>query len=530
MSAGRRRNRSSVVASPVLVGAVTTLVVVVAVFLAYNANAGLPFVPTTQLNVELENGANLVPGNEVRSGGFRVGVVSAMKPVQLPNGKVGAQIELKLDKKVGAVPADSRVTIRSRSALGLKYVELERGVSHKTLENGATLPEGQTKIPVELDQVLSMFDAPTRKAAGDNLVGFGDALNGRGADLNETIGKLPVLEDRLTSVMANLADPNTDIQGFFSELSDAARVVAPVSKTNARLFTTMADTFGAISADKQALQDTIDKAPGTLDAGTESLRVQRPFLEHTAALSNDLNDAAVEVRRSLPEVNGALVAATPVQKRLVELNQPLKDALDALDRLVEAPTTNGSLRGLQATLGTVTPQIRYLGPYITVCNDWNYFWTLAAEHLSAPDDTGSSQRALMNMGASLPGTDGVGNSGANEFAHGQGGIPGTARQDLHGTFYGPAVTKDGRANCAAGQTGYVMAANPYRDKSVKGDPYRRAAVDRFEVAGGALGPHYAQLDKNGRGVGLGPARVPDGETFTDSPGGHGVDVPKGGTP
>ena len=33
-----------------------------------------------------------------------------------------------------------------------------------------------------------MFDAPTRRAAGENLVGFGDALNGRGADINETIG------------------------------------------------------------------------------------------------------------------------------------------------------------------------------------------------------------------------------------------------------------------------------------------------------------------------------------------------------
>src|SRR3954469_13372489 len=195
---------------------------------------------------------------------------------------------LKLDKKVGAVPEDSRVTIRPRSALGLKYVELERGVSHRTLEDGPPRPKGQTRIPVELDEVLGMFDAPTRKAAGDNLVGFGDALDGRGADLNETIGKLPQLEDRPPSVMANLADPRTDIQGFFSELSDAARVVAPVSKTNARLFTTMADTFGAISADKRALQDTIDKAPGTLDAGTESLRVQRPFLEHTAALSSDL--------------------------------------------------------------------------------------------------------------------------------------------------------------------------------------------------------------------------------------------------
>ena len=64
-----------VVANPVLVGAVTTLVIVVAVFLAYNANNGLPFVPTRQLDVLVSNGANLVKGNEVRSGGFRVGVV-----------------------------------------------------------------------------------------------------------------------------------------------------------------------------------------------------------------------------------------------------------------------------------------------------------------------------------------------------------------------------------------------------------------------------------------------------------------------
>ena len=305
------QNRASVVASPVLVGAVTVLVVVVAVFLAYNANSGLPFVPTTQLKVDLANGANLVPGNEVRSGGFRVGVVSAMEPVRLPGGTVGAQVTLKLDRKLGAIPADSQVTVRPRSALGLKYVELDRGRSERTLADGATLPRRQTRIPVELDQVLDMFDAPTRRAAGENLVGFGDALNGRGADINETIGRLPELEDRLTSVMANLADPRTNIQGFFSELDDAARVVAPVSKTNARLFTTMADTFGAISADEQALKDTIAKAPGTLDTGTRSLRVQRPFLEHTAALSADLDAAAVELRRALPDVNRALATATP---------------------------------------------------------------------------------------------------------------------------------------------------------------------------------------------------------------------------
>ena len=44
-----RRATTAIVASPVLVGAVTPLVTVVAVFLAYNANNALPFVPTKTL-------------------------------------------------------------------------------------------------------------------------------------------------------------------------------------------------------------------------------------------------------------------------------------------------------------------------------------------------------------------------------------------------------------------------------------------------------------------------------------------------
>ena len=76
---GRRAN-ASIVANPVLVGAVTTLVVIVAVFLAYNANNGLPFVPTHQYKLQIDSGSNLVKGNEVRAGGFRVGVVRTFSP------------------------------------------------------------------------------------------------------------------------------------------------------------------------------------------------------------------------------------------------------------------------------------------------------------------------------------------------------------------------------------------------------------------------------------------------------------------
>ncbi len=70
-----RRRRNSLAASPLLIGAVTTLIVVVAVFLSYNANNGLPFVPTYNIKVALPEASGLQPSNQVRIAGTRVGVV-----------------------------------------------------------------------------------------------------------------------------------------------------------------------------------------------------------------------------------------------------------------------------------------------------------------------------------------------------------------------------------------------------------------------------------------------------------------------
>ncbi|HEX6389284.1 MAG TPA: MlaD family protein, partial [Solirubrobacteraceae bacterium] len=519
-----RRGQASIVANPVLVGAVTILVVVVAVFLAYNANSGLPFVPTRQLNVEMTNGANLVKGNEVRSGGFRIGLVDDMVPARLSeNGRVGAKLTLKLDRKIGDIPVDSRVTIRPRSALGLKYVELETGRSRRTLPDGGTLPASRTTVETDLDEVYNIFDKDTRESAQENLQVFGDALIGRGFDLSRTIAVAPSLFGHLGRVMRVLSKPETDLRSFFGELGDTVRVIAPVSATNARLFTTMADTFEAFSRDPQALKDTISKTPSTLDVGTRSLRVQRPFLEHTAALSKDLEAATGELRGALPPLNRALAIGTPVTKRTVPFYERLEDAMGSLRRLAVAPTTTGSLRGLTATVTSLQPQLRFLGPWVTVCNTWNFWWTFLAEHFSSPSATGSEQRALINTAPpSIPGVDGNDNiesDNANEFAHGKvSSEPGAPEVWLHGNFYGSAITPDGKANCEVGQNGYAAAANPYRDRSIKGDPYKNVSVDHPNLYGLRVGSTYKKLDKQGRGIGRGPDQVPAGQTFTWRPG------------
>jgi virulence factor Mce-like protein len=493
-----RRSSRSAFASPVLIGAVTVLVTLIAVFLAYNANQGLPFVPTQELKVDIADGSDLVVGNDVREGGFRVGLVSDMKPVRLPSGLVGAQLTLQLSESHKNVPIDSTVSIRPLSVLGLKYVDLETGHSHQYFQQGDTLPAAQTNVPVQLDDVLKTFNAPTRTAMQNNLRGYGDVLAGRGGSLNDTIAALPSLLGHLRPVAAYLADPATQLTRFLVSLNQFMGAVAPVSQTNARLFADMATTFEAISRDPNALEQTIAESPSTLAVGTDSLRTQRPFLTDFTTLGTDLQPATSALVGALPQVNPALEAGTQVLGKTPPLDQELQQVMTALKNLAQAPGTNVAVNGLSATVHTLNPMIRYLGPYQTVCDDWNYWWTYLSEHLSARTNYGFAQRALINLGAIA--NNGVGQQGANAPVNGANmGIPilgGT--EYLHAQPYGAAIDNQGNADCETGQRGYPLRLNHF-------DPQQRSLATDTHTPGDQ-GPTF-----NGR------ARVPAGETFSRNP-------------
>jgi virulence factor Mce-like protein len=493
--------RSSIFASPILVGAVTVLVLTVAVFLSYNANNGLPFVPTQALKVRISNGSNLVTGNEVRSGGYRIGVISDMRPVRLEGGKTGAELDLKLDKTIGGIPMDSRFVIRSRSALGLKYLELTEGSDEESFSDGDTVPASQGTVPVDLDEFFEMFDEPTRAGAQQSLEGAGDAFAGRGEALGRTIEELPRLFGSLEPVMRNLAAEETGLVDFFAELGDTARVIAPVSAVNARLFTDMADTFAAIGRDEDALQSFIEKSPPTLDVAINSLEAQRPFLTHLAGFSEDFQPAARALRGALPPLNDAIDIGTPVQRRAVAVSQDLEGVMTELEDLTTTPTTNAALRGLTATATTLNPQLRFYGPMITVCNGWSYFWTYIAEHFSEPDITGSSQRALLNVAGRQE--DSLGSQDANAPANGQEVIEG-APQFLKGQDFPHSVTDDGKADCESGQRGWLnRQAGKFPKQLDDGAPLR---IARDPVSPGIQGPTYA-----------GRPEVYPGQTFTRNP-------------
>jgi ABC-type transporter Mla subunit MlaD len=495
-----RRPNASIVASPVLIGAVAVMVVVVAVFLAYNANTGLPFVPSLEVNVRAGNALSLGRGGEVREGGTRVGFVEEVRSVKLPNGDAGAEFDLKLDKSVGDLPVDTSFTIRPRSPLGLKYLELDRGNSDETIRNGHTFPAAQTTLPVEIDDFNRIYDEKTRQGVRRNTEGFGNAFAGRGIAINEAVGELPRLFGLIYPVTRNLADPRTRIGRFFRELGDAARVVSPIADLQADFFTRAGQTFEALSRDTTALKETISRSHPTFQAGIESFPVQRPFLTESARLARATRPVARELRATLPLINPALERGIPVTRRSVGFYEDLKPTLVSLRDLMTDPATGIALRALGGTSHTLQPQLKFLGPFQTVCNYWNYWWTFLAEHLSAESGQGYSQRSESKSAA--PQTNNQGSMGAYEPVNGVGWNQGMARRGsnmhLHSTPYNHAITEDGEADCENGQRGYMRRATTI--------PEPEFLVQTNPDVPGVQGPTYR-----------GRARVPKGQTFSREP-------------
>jgi virulence factor Mce-like protein len=468
----------SLAASPTMVGAITTLIVIVAVFLAYNANQGLPFVPVYRVSAEMCNAARLIPNNEVRIGGNRVGVVESIETVDLEQASgcqtaggdsatAAAKLNLKLDESAKPLPEDSTIRVRYRSTFGLKYLEIERGQGD-ALAEGATLPISQAGEQTEFDDIGNTFDTPTRESSRRVLQGFGDAFAARGASLNQAIEALNPLFANLRPVSAALADPTTRLVRLFPELADAARIVAPVAEDTAQQFTNGAIAFAAISSDPEALRDTISNAVSTLETGVQTLPRIEPFVRDFAEVSRELRPGVRDLRLALPDLNGAISAGAKVLPRTVRTFDDLEQVFVKLDALVDEPSTDVSINRLGDFFSSADSAIGKIGPYQTVCNYLTYWATFITNHFAQENGAGTAERVLLTGAPGLTTPTEWPMNPIDNYSGGQsngrnsilsltnpGDFLPREQPIQHGNPYGPSGTEQ-EPNCQSGQTGYAL--------------------------------------------------------------------------
>jgi hypothetical protein len=95
--------------------------------------------------------------------------------------------------------------------------------------------------------------------------------------------------------------------------------------------------------------------------------------------------------------------------------------------------------------------------------------------------------------------------------------PNGIAQYFHGQPFGRAVDEKGNADCEDGQRGFPSNLPPSKfatPEQVK--RFGKIASPQSPRTPGNQGPYFDHFE-NGKGVGLGPKRVPPGETFTAEP-------------
>ena len=415
----RRGGAAGITANPVLIGAATTLIVIVAVFLAYNANAGLPFVPTYDLTVELPNTYGLGPGNDVAIAGDRVGSINEVTLRGNEDGTYTAEIAVKLETSVEELPSDTTVTPRARSVLGSYFLELTRGVSTKGLPNGGTLPETQAKpTPVAIDQAFNTFNQPTRQAIQANTAYFGDAFAYRGTDLNEAIANLSPTLENLIPVMQNLRAPSTRLSRWISELDELTTLLAPAAEQQAQLFVNLDATFIALAAVAPQIQETISETPPTLDQGIESFPRIRPFLVNTTEFVNEIRPGINAFRTAAPPLVDALQVGQRTLRRTPELTARLEDSFRTLLAFSRDPNVPLALEDGRALAASLNPTLTYLLPTQTVCNYVTLWFRNVSSVISVGDSRGTFQRFSILLTPT-----GENNEGGPASAPASGGAP-----------------------------------------------------------------------------------------------------------
>jgi ABC-type transporter Mla subunit MlaD len=332
------------------------------------------------------------------------------------------------------VPKDSTVVVRSRSALGLKYLEVDKGTSSEGWPQGSTLPLTVAHPkPVEIDQFFNMFDAPTRKAAQDNLVAFGDALAGRGPDLNVALGELRPLVTRLEPVARNLASPKTGVGRFFRALADSAAEVAPVAETQARQWVSLESTFGAFArVARPFIQETISETPPTLDTLTRTAPRIRTFLGHSATLFADLRPGIKALSDSSPTVAAALETGADVLPGAPEMNRQVALTAQTLGEFATDPGVRGGIRYSTQLFDFLNPALRFVGPAQTVCNYGTLLARNAQNDLSiSPDGIGTAQRFIVMSAGE---TDAITGVNAPNSENGPSFAPANSLTDLQNNY------------------------------------------------------------------------------------------------
>ena len=307
-----------------------------------------------RVQVAFPEAATLAQEADVRISGVNVGKV---KTKRLDEGGNRTLAELELEETFAPIPRNSRAILRQKTLLGETYVELSPGDGNAgMLRDGGRLPDAQVEPTVELDEIFTAFDEPTRQAFRDWVAELTRASRrGASEDLNDAFGNLSGFAEDGADLLGLLDEQELAVRRF---IRNTGRVFGAINERDGalrELIVNSNDTFDATASRDEALAETFRIFPTFLDGSKATLARLQTFAGDTRPLVNALKAPADDLGPTLHDL-GVLA---PDLRRLFRDLDPL---IAASRRGVPALTR--FLEGAEPVLARLDPFLDELNPVL----------------------------------------------------------------------------------------------------------------------------------------------------------------------
>ncbi|MDQ3936816.1 MAG: MlaD family protein, partial [Actinomycetota bacterium] len=249
--------------SPFRAGAITLLVAVIGVYLAFAR--GLPWGDHYEIKAVFEQSVNVKERQPVRIAGVEVGEVVKVEHRDPPDALVEVTMRIKDDGL--PIHKDAQVKIRPRMFLeGNWFLELSPGTEGSPeLADGGTIPQQQTAAPVQLSQVFSVLTEDTRDNIRRIFREYGSALEGPGArGFNRSIPYWePAYRNSAIVQDATLGLRPHDLSGYVDAAGRMARGLDRSPEALKSLITDFDTAAGAFAREATSLETAIGELPRT---------------------------------------------------------------------------------------------------------------------------------------------------------------------------------------------------------------------------------------------------------------------------
>jgi ABC-type transporter Mla subunit MlaD len=304
-SSGRRRVATGIAG----VGVLACLVIVL---LALSAGGGGG---TYTVRAIFDDAANIIPGENVKIDGVKVGTVTSVAPTPQEKAAVVFNIET---PGFQDFRADASCTIRPQALLGEKFVDCLPTQPRvegtplppplKTIPPGQEgagdklLPVANTSSPVDPDLVNDISRLPERERFTIILNELGVGLAGRGSDLKAVIRRANPALRELDKVLAILAGENRVLAQLAVDSDKALAPLAGVRKEFADYFAQSNTVAQASARHLTALERNLILLPPFLHQLGPALERLARLADQTTPVFTDLGIAAPSINQAFTQL------------------------------------------------------------------------------------------------------------------------------------------------------------------------------------------------------------------------------------